>query len=83
VLSRRNRRKVFYLHGPLAVGAVISPRLISKERIPVFVETTEGECYGQIHEASPGQAAVEQKVGVGLEVQAGEFMELFLSRLKG
>jgi purine nucleosidase len=79
----REGRKVFYLHDPLAVGAVIRPRLIRMERLPVFVETAEGERYGQIHEVFPKQVAVDQKVEVGLEVRAGEFMELFLARLKG
>ena len=79
----RGRKKAFYLHDPLAVGVVINPGLVIKERLPVLVETTEGEHYGQIREIPAGQALRDQKVDVCLGVDAEKFLGLFLSRLEG
>ncbi len=79
----RADRNVFYLHDPLAVGAVINPDLVRKERLPVLVETTEGEHYGQIREVAPEKISGDQKVDICLGVDAEEFLELFLSRLEG
>ena len=68
--------EVFHLHDPLAVGVVINPDLVGKERLSIDVETQEGEHYGQVLEAfrSPN-------INVCLEVDAMRFLELFLSRL--
>ena len=79
----RGGKKVFYLHDPLAVGAVINPDLVIKERRPVLVETTDGDHYGQIREIPAGQALRDQKVNVCWGVDAEKFLELFLSRLEG
>ena len=79
----RGGKKAFYLHDPLAVGVVINPDLVIKERRPVLVETTDGDHYGQIREIPAGQALRDQKVNVCWGVDAEKFLELFLSRLEG
>ena len=79
----RGGRKTFYLHDPLAVGVGIDPDLVRKKRLPVLVETTEGEHYGQVREVPAGQVLGHQKVDVCLGVDAEKFLELFLSRLEG
>ena len=68
--------ELFYLHDPLAVGVVIDPTLVKKERLPIDVEIQEGEHYAKTSEAKEGP-----KVGVCLGVDAKGFLELFLSRL--
>ncbi|MGA2518884.1 MAG: nucleoside hydrolase [Thermodesulfobacteriota bacterium] len=69
-------RELFYLHDPLAVGVVIDPALVKKERLSMDVEIREGEHYGKTSEAKEGP-----KVNVCLGVDAKRFLELFLSRL--
>ena len=76
-------RKAFYLHDPLAVGVVINPDLVRRERLSLLVETTAGEHYGQICEVPAEQALGDQKVDVCLGVDTEKFLELFLSRLEG
>lgn len=72
----RNRDTIF-LHDPLAVGAVIEPKLAKTERLPLQVETKEGEYYGKITEVKKGS-----EINVCLGVNAERFLELFVSRLK-
>ena len=69
----------FYLHDPLAVGAVIRPGVVRKESLLLSVATGEGEFYGQSREVPCGGKRVE----VCLGVDRAEFLDLFLSRLKG
>jgi purine nucleosidase len=71
----KNRERI-YLHDPLAVGVVIDPTLVRKERLSIDIETQEGDHYGKTSEAKEGP-----KVKVCLAVDAEEFLELFLSRL--
>jgi inosine-uridine nucleoside N-ribohydrolase len=66
----------FYLHDPLAVGVTINPDLVKRERLPIRVETREGEHLGQTSEFA-GSPSIE----VCLEVDTKKFLELFLSRL--
>ena len=66
-----------YLHDPLAVGVVMDPDLVRKERLSVDVETGEEEYYGHISEIKEGS-----KIEVCLEVNSKKFLELFLSRLR-
>jgi purine nucleosidase len=68
--------ELIHLHDPLAVGVVIDPTLVRKERLSIHVETQEGEHYGKTSEVEEGL-----KVEVCLGVNAGGFLELFLSRL--
>jgi len=65
-----------YLHDPLAVGVVINPDLVRKERLSVDVETEE-EHYGHISEVKDGL-----EIEVCLEVNSKKFLDLFLSRLR-
>jgi purine nucleosidase len=76
VTQRFPNKEVVYLHDPLAVGAVISPDLVRKERLSLTVETQEGEYYGHISEVREGS-----KIDVCLEADAKGFLDLFLSRL--
>jgi purine nucleosidase len=75
----RGGRKVSYLHDPLAVGAVIDPDLVRKEKLSVSVEAKEGEFYGKSYEV-PRE---EKNMEVCLEVNREKFLDLFLTRLKG
>ena len=68
--------ELIYLHDPLAAGVVIDPGLVKKERLPLDVETEEGEHYGHISEVKEGP-----KVEVCLEVNPERFLELFVSSL--
>jgi purine nucleosidase len=68
--------ELIHLHDPLAVGVVIDPTLVRKERLSIHVETQEGEHYGKTSETKEGP-----EVEVCSEVNAEGFLELFLSRL--
>lgn len=72
----QNRQRI-YLHDPLAVGVVIDPDLVKKERVALRVETEEGERYGQTREAEEGL-----KTDVCFGVDAERFLELFVSALR-
>lgn len=74
----RGGRDEFYLHDPLAVGAVINPGLVRRERLSLSVEVAEGEYYGRSQETARG----EKTVDVCLEVDRAGFLDLFLSRLE-
>ena len=73
---RFRNMELIHLHDPLAVGVVIDPALVRKERLSIDVDTQEGEHYGKTSEVKEGP-----KVEVCLEVNTGGFLELFLSRL--
>jgi purine nucleosidase len=73
----RPRAKVYHLHDPLAVGAVVDRTIVKKERLALRVEVEEGENYGRVSETQ-GKPAAE----VCLEVNSKKFLELFLSRVK-
>ena len=72
----RPMAKAFHLHDPLAVGVVIDPTLIRKEKLALRVETQGGGHYGRVLEEQGGP-----RVEVGVEVSSERFLELFLSRL--
>jgi purine nucleosidase len=72
----RNRDTIF-LHDPLAVGAVIEPKLVKTERLHLQVETKEGEYYGKITEVKEGP-----EINVCLGVDVERFLELFVSGLR-
>jgi len=69
-------KELIYLHDPLAVGVVIDPDLVKKERLALHVETEEGEPYGKTAEVEEGL-----KTDVCLGVDAERFLELFLSSI--
>jgi purine nucleosidase len=69
--------ELIYLHDPLAVGVVIDPDLVRKERLSIDVETEQEEHYGHISEVKEGST-----IEVCLEVNSKRFLELFLSRLR-
>jgi len=75
----RGGRSAFYLHDPLAAGAVIDPRLLRKEGLYISVETKEGEFCGRSFEVPSGG----RKVEVCLGVDRDNFLEFYLNRLKG
>jgi purine nucleosidase len=70
--------EIIHLHDPLAVGVVINPNLVRKERLSIHVETQEEDHYGKTSEVKEGQ-----KIEVCLEVDAGKFLDLFVSRIHG
>jgi purine nucleosidase len=67
---------LFHLHDPLAVGVVINPDLVKKERLSLQVEAGEGDRYGFISESDRGPG-----IEACLVVNSKAFLELFLSRL--
>jgi inosine-uridine nucleoside N-ribohydrolase len=69
-------KELIHLHDPLAVGAVVDPELVRKERLAIGVEAEEGEFYGRTFETFEGP-----NIEVCLEVDAKGFLDLFLSRL--
>jgi purine nucleosidase len=75
----RGGRTAFYLHDPLAVGAVIDPALVRKEKLSLSVEVKEGEFYGKSYEVPGGEENIEVCLGIDRE----KFLNLFLDRLKG
>jgi len=79
----RGGAEVFHLHDPLAVGVVINPDLVKKEKLFLTVETKEGERYGQTLEVGGEKAVAAQAVEVCLGVNSEKFLDLFLSRLEG
>jgi len=66
----------YHLHDPLAVGTVIDPAIVRRERLALRVEAEEGEHYGRVSEVRGSPNA-----DVCLEVNPRKFLELFLSRL--
>jgi len=70
-------KELIHLHDPLAVGVVIDPHLVKKQKLSLRVETQEGEHYGRTFEAAQGP-----EVEVCLDVNAKGFLDLFTSRLK-
>ncbi len=78
--STRNQfrnKELIHLHDPLAVGVVVDPDLVRKERLGIGVKTQDGPYYGRTFETREGP-----NVEVCLEVNAMRFLELFLSRLR-
>ena len=69
-------KELIHLHDPLAVGVVIHPDLVKKQKLSLYVETQEGESFGKIVEGLGGS-----DVDVCLAVDPKRFLELFLSRL--
>lgn len=75
--TRQFRNKeLIHLHDPLAVGVVIDPTLVKKEKLSIDVETQEGESFGKTAEGLG-----ESNIDVCLTVNAKHFLELFISRL--
>jgi len=70
-------KELIYLHDPLAVGVVIDPTLVKKERLSIHVETQAGDYLGKIVEGLG-----DSKIEVSLAVDAERFLELFLLRLR-
>ena len=74
-------KEAFYLHDPLAVGTVILPHLMGVEGTDLRVVIEPGERFGKTEEVkneNPGRG----RVNVGFKVNADEFLNLFISRLK-
>jgi purine nucleosidase len=75
----RGGRKAFYLHDPLAVGAVIQPEWVKKEKLSISIEAKKGEFYGKSYEVSGRKTNAE----VCLKVDREKFLGLFLNSLLG
>jgi inosine-uridine nucleoside N-ribohydrolase len=76
-LHQFRNKELIHLHDPLAVGIVIDPDLVKKEKLSLTVETQEGEYFGKIVEGLG-----DSNIDVCLAVDAERFLELFLSRLR-
>ena len=75
-LHQFRNKEIVHLHDPLAVGVVIHPDLVKKQKLSLTVETQEGEYFGKIVEELG-----DSNIDVCLAVDAKRFLELFLSRL--
>jgi purine nucleosidase len=73
---RFRNTELFYLHDPLAVGVVVDPSLVRRDRVSIRVETQESESYGRTSETRKGP-----EIDVCLGVDSQRFLELFVSRL--
>jgi inosine-uridine nucleoside N-ribohydrolase len=73
---RFRNKELIHLHDPLAVGVVINPDLVEKQKLSLDVETQEGEHFGKIVEGSG-----DSNIDVCSAVDAKSFLELFISRL--
>jgi purine nucleosidase len=71
----RNKERI-HLHDPLAVGVVIDPTLVGKERLSIDVGTQEGEHFWKIVEGLG-----KSNIDVCFTVDVKRFLELFMSRL--
>ena len=76
----RGGAKTFYLHDPLAVGALTHPHLVRKENLSLQVETEEGERYGKVGEVAEENGI--RKIEVCMGVDSEKFLNLFLSGLE-
>jgi inosine-uridine nucleoside N-ribohydrolase len=76
IIRQFRNKELLHLHDPLAVGVVIDPDLVKKERLSLHVETQEGKHYGRTSQAGEGP-----KVNVCLGVDSQKFLGLFMSRL--
>ena len=74
---RFRNRELIHLHDPLAVGVAIDPNLVKKEKLSISVETQEGDYFGKTAEGFG-----DSKIDVCLTVNANNFLELFVSRLR-
>jgi inosine-uridine nucleoside N-ribohydrolase len=70
-------KELIHLHDPLAVGVVIHPDLVKKQKLSLNVEIQEGEYLGKIVEGLG-----DSNIDVCLAVDAERFLELFLSSLR-
>ncbi len=75
-------RNSFYLHDPLAVGVAVLPDLVGMERVDLHVVTERGEFFGQTTEPREKSVPGQEAIKVGFEVNAEQFLDLFISRLK-
>ncbi len=66
----------YHLHDPLAVGVVVDPTIVGRERLALQVEDREGRHYGRVSEIKKSPNA-----DVCLKVDSKRFLELFLSRV--
>jgi purine nucleosidase len=76
VTHQFRNKELIHLHDPLAVGVVIDPDLVKKQKLSLDVETQEGNYFGKILEGSG-----DSNIDVCLAVDAKRFIELFISRL--
>ena len=69
-------KELIHLHDPLAVGVVIDPDLVKKQKLSITVKTKKGDYFGKIVEGLG-----DSNIDVCLKVNAKRFLQLFLSRL--
>jgi purine nucleosidase len=74
-------RETFYLHDPLAAGAVILPDLMAMEWADLRIVTEPGERFGKTEEVKDEKTG-GGRINVGFKINAEEFLDLFISRLR-
>lgn len=77
----RGRKKIFYLHDPLAIGVAVNEKLVEKEIMSLSINTEEGLYYGQVIELATVKPSASAKVEVALKVKSEDFLNLFWGRL--
>ncbi|MFL5942639.1 MAG: nucleoside hydrolase [Gaiellaceae bacterium] len=69
------------IHDAMAVAHVIDPTLLTTRRVNVAVETDSSYCDGRTVVDLRGVSGREPNAEVGVDVDAGRFLELLVSRL--
>jgi inosine-uridine nucleoside N-ribohydrolase len=69
------------IHDAMAVAQVIDPTLLTTRRVNVAVETTSEYCDGRTVVDLRGVTEREPNAAVGVDVDAGRFLELLVSRI--
>lgn len=78
----RGKKKLFYLHDPLAIAVAINEQVVEKEKMPLSVEIEEGLHYGKVKELS-SKGLIPYRIDVALKVKHADFLKLFWERLRG
>jgi inosine-uridine nucleoside N-ribohydrolase len=69
------------IHDAMAVGHVIDPTLVTTRHVNVSVETASQLCDGRTVVDVRGVTGREPNAEVGVEVEAGRFLDLLVSRI--
>jgi inosine-uridine nucleoside N-ribohydrolase len=60
----------------------VCPDIVKMEKVDLCVITEKGEYFGQTTEVRGKSSSGQKRMDVGFNVDAEEFLDLFISRLK-
>lgn len=78
----RGKKKLFYLHDPLAVAVALNEQLVEKEKRALSVEVEKGLHYGMVKDLS-SENFISNRIDVALRVKSRDFINFFWERLRG